>query len=197
MEKGPKWFKLQSSISFLFCSTSSSFIPSIPLLLSTATAFYTICHRGIYHFYSLTTFGSLWVSFRDYPLAYRLLSHNHCSECVGCTTPHSQTKFLVLCLTSLYFFTSLIWIRIKPLHYLLLWHALSGLNPHLTLVGVMPSQQDILPQRSLRENPKIDPFFLLTARPHPLNTLNRVPPPMHWLGTSRWCLGLLYVLHSV
>ena len=37
------------------------------------------------------------------PLVCLLLSHYHCSKCIGCTTLHSQTKLLVLFLTSLYF----------------------------------------------------------------------------------------------
>ena len=69
------------------------------------------------------------------------------------------------------FFTSLIWIRIKPCHYLPLWHASSDPNPHLPLLGEMPSQQDISPQKSLSGNLKIDPFFLPTTKPHLLNTL--------------------------
>ena len=51
----------------------------------------------------LIAFGSLWVSFQDCLLAYWLLSHYHCFECVGCTTFHSQKKLLVLFLTSLCF----------------------------------------------------------------------------------------------
>ena len=57
----------------------------------------------------------------------------------------------------------------------------------------MPSKQDISPQRILSWNPKIDSFFLPTARPHPLIPLTRGLPPMYWLGTSRWCLGLVCV----
>ena len=125
----------------------------LPLLISSLLSpfivrnyhFYTIYHGEIYHFYPLTAFGSLLVSFRDCPLACQLLNHYHCFECVGCTTPYSQTKFLVLFLTSLCFFTFLIWIRIKPFHYLFLWDASSGPNPHLPLLGDIPSQQDILP----------------------------------------------------
>ena len=52
-------------------------------------------------------------------------------------------------------------------------------------------------QRSLSGNPKINPLFLPTTKPHPLNTLTHGPPPMYWLGTNRWCLGPLYMLHSV
>ena len=50
-------------------------------------------------------------------------------------------------------------------------------------------------QRGLSGNPKIDPLFLPTTRPHPLIPLTCGPPPMYWLGTSRWCLGPLYILH--
>ena len=106
-------------------------------LLFTTTPFYTICHGGIYHFYPSTTFGSLWVSFQDYPLANCLFSHYHCSKCVCCTTLHSQTKLLVLFFYLSLFFTFLIQIRIKPLHYLPLWHASSGLSPYLPLLGEM------------------------------------------------------------
>ena len=95
------------------------------------------------------------------------------------------------------FFTSFIWIRIKPLHYLPLWHASSDPNPYLPLLGEMSSQQDISPQKSLSENLKIDPLFLPTTKLHPLNTLTRGPPPMYWLGTNRWCLGPLCILQSI
>ena len=97
------------SLFFLFFSFSSSssfrplFSPPSPSLLFTATLFYTICHGGIYHSYSSTTFRFLWVSFQNCPLVCQLLSHYHCSKCVGCTTLHSQTKLLALFLTSLYF----------------------------------------------------------------------------------------------
>jgi len=94
------------SFSFSFYPPFSFFfflLASLLYVLFTTIAFYTICHGRIYHVYPLTTFGSLWVSFRDYPLACQLLNHYHYSECVGCTTPHSQTKLLVLFLTLLYF----------------------------------------------------------------------------------------------
>ena len=93
--------------------------------------------------------------------------------------------------------TSLIRIRIKPLHYLPLWHASSGPSPYLPLLGEMSSQQDISPQRILSGNPKIDLLFLPTAKPHPLKALTRGPPPMYWLGTNRWCSGSLCMLHFV
>ena len=111
--------------------------------------------------------------------------------------PIPRQNYLSCLLPLSVFFTTLIWIRIKPLHCLPLWHASSGPNPYLLLLGEMPPQQYIFPQRSLSGNPKIDPLFLLTARPHPLNTLTCDPPPMYWLGTSRWCLGPLCMLHSV
>ena len=61
----------------------------------------------------------------------------------------------------------------------------------------MSSQQDISPKRSLSKNPKINPLFLPTTRPYPLNTLTHGLPPMYWLGTSRWCLGPLCMFHFV
>ena len=54
-----------------------------PLSLLTATTFYTIYHDKIYHFYPSTAFGSLWVSFQDYPLACRLPNHYHCTVLVA------------------------------------------------------------------------------------------------------------------
>ena len=148
------FFSILSPLSFYFSFLSFSpiFFLLLPLpssaLLFTTTPFYTICHGGIYHFYPLTTFGSLWVSFQDYPLANCLFSHYHYSKCVCCTTLHSQTKLLVLFFYLSLFFTFLIQIRIKSLHYLPLWHASSGLNPYLPLLGEMPFQQDISPKET-------------------------------------------------
>ena len=50
-------------------------------------------------------------------------------------------------------------------------------------------------QRSLSRNSKIDSLFLPTTIPKPLIPLTRGPPPMYWLGTSRWWLGLLCMLY--
>ena len=90
-----------SCILLFFLFPILSFLPPsfVPFSLFMATPFYTIYHCGIYHFYSLTAFGSLWVSLQDYPLACRLPSHYLYSECVGCTTLHSQAKLLVMFLT--------------------------------------------------------------------------------------------------
>ena len=66
----------------LFCSFC-------PPLMFTATTFHTIYHGAICHFYPSTTFGFLWVSFQDCPLAFRLLNHYCSSECVGCITLNS------------------------------------------------------------------------------------------------------------
>ena len=124
----------------------------------------------------------------DLPAAQPLPLH-----CVGCTTPHSQTKMvLVLSLTSL---NTLIRIRIKSLHYLPLWHASIDSSSYLLLLGEMLSQQDISLQKSLSGNPKIGSPLLPTTRPHPLITLTYGPPPLYWLGTSRWCLSPMCILH--
>ena len=177
-----------SIFSFLFFLPLFSFVP--PFSLFTVTPFYTIYRGGIFHFYPSTAFGSSWTSFQDYLLAYQLLNHYHYFECVGCTTLHPKQNCLSCFLPLSLFFTSLVKIRIKPLHYLHLWHASSGLNLYLPLLGEIPSQQDISPQRSSSRNPKIDPLFLPTTRPHPLKALTHDPPSMYWLGTSRWCLAL-------
>ena len=54
---------------------SSFFFPHFPLC--TFMTFYTACHDRICHFYSLTTFGLLWVSFQDCSLVCWLPSHHH------------------------------------------------------------------------------------------------------------------------
>ena len=68
-------------------------------------------------------------------------------------------------------------------------------HTYLFWVKCYPSRT--FPQRSLSGNPRIDPPFLFTVKPHPLNTLTYGLPPMYWLGTSRWCLGPLCMLHFV
>ena len=50
------------------------------------------------------------------------------------------------CLLPLFVFTTLIWIRVKPLLHLPLWHASSGSSFYLLLLGEMSSQQDIFPK---------------------------------------------------
>ena len=58
------------------------------------------------------------------------------------------------------------------------------------------SKRAFIPKK-LEWEPQNIPFFLPITKPHPLNTLTRGPPLMYWLGTSRWCLGPLCMLHSV
>ena len=78
------------------CCGSSSFSVFITM------AFYTACRDRNYHFYPLIAFGSLWVSFQDYPLACRLPNHYHCTVLVA---PRliPRKKWFDLSLTSLYF----------------------------------------------------------------------------------------------
>ena len=142
-------------------------------------------------------FWPLWVSFRDCPLTFRLLSHYHNYECVGCTTPHSQTKLLVLFFTSLY--VSLLsfgqGLRLS-ITYLYGMHQVVSAHNYFFWVRCHPNRT-FPPQRSLSRNPKIDFFFLSTTRLHPLNTLTCGPPPIYWPGTSIWSLGPLCMLHFV
>ena len=53
----------------------------------------------------------------------------------------------------------------------------------------MSSQKGIFPKRSLGKNPKIDPLFPPTTKPHPLNPLTVGPPLLYWLDTNGWCFG--------
>ena len=80
------------------------------------------------------------------------------------------------------------WIRVKSSLYLLIWHASSGSNPYLSLLGEMSSQKIISSKEALAGILK-QTYFLPTAKPHPLNPLTEGPPPMYWLGISRWCPG--------
>ena len=187
------------SLIFLPCSTFISFrgddtsFLDAPLLFTTTT-FYIVYNDEIFHFYPSTTFGSLWVFFQDYPLAYWLPSYYHYTECVGCTTPYSQTKWLVLFLTFLCSYYSHLdkdWASPSPTSMACIkWSHLI-----LTSFGwdAIPARH--FSQRSLSKNPKIDSLFLPTTRPHPLIPLTRGPPPMYWLGASRWCLGPLCMLY--
>ena len=114
---------------------------------------------------------------------------------VGCTTPHSETKVVLFCLLHLFVFNTLIRIKVKPLPHLPLWHASSGFSSCLLLLGEMSSQQNISSQRNLSGNPKIGFPFLPTTKRHPVIPLTHGPPPMYWLGTCRWCLGPMCMLH--
>ena len=100
------WFVVFSFFSLFFFLVLPLVLPMmiIPLFLMIPTVrsyhpLYCLSYV-IYHFYPLTAFGPLWVSFQDCLLACRLPNHYHCTECVGCATPHSQTKMacLVSCL---------------------------------------------------------------------------------------------------
>ena len=65
-----------------FLSFPSPFFPSLVLFFVLVYCvhlwpFYTTYRDKIYHFYPLTTFGPLWVSFQDYTLVCWLPSHYH------------------------------------------------------------------------------------------------------------------------
>ena len=98
------WFICSYFLFFLFLPYSISISCSgcCILLLFTIIAFYIVYHDKIYHFYPSTTFGSLWASFQDCPLACRLPNYYHYTMLA---TPHpiSKQKWLVLSLTSLFF----------------------------------------------------------------------------------------------
>ena len=100
------WFVVFSLFSLFFFLVLPLVLPMmiIPLFLMIPTVrsyhpLYCLSYV-IYHFYPLTAFGPLWVSFQDCLLACRLPNYYHCTEYVGCATPHSWTKMacLVSCL---------------------------------------------------------------------------------------------------
>ena len=185
------FFRISVSFIFFFLPLFLAFVPP-PSLLFTTMAFNTACRDRIYPFYPLIAFGSLQALPRlptSLPAAQPLPLH-----CVGYITPHSQTKVVLFCLLPLFVFNTLIWIRVKSLPHLLLWHASNGSNSCLLLLGEMSFQHDISPQRSLSENPKIGFPLLPTAKPHLHIPLTHGPPPLYQLGTSRWCLDPMCML---
>ena len=56
-----------------------------------------------------------------------------------------------------------------------------------------PSRTFLL--KELEQEPQNRLPFLPTTRPHPFIPLTRGPPPLYWLGTGRWCLSLVCMLH--
>ena len=87
---------------FLFRCCSLSFFVFLFLflflfLLCITMAFYTVCRNRIYHFYPLTTFGMLWVSFQDCPMVYWLPNHRHYTVlAVPCLIPKQKWFCFVL-----------------------------------------------------------------------------------------------------
>ena len=97
-----------------FLSTSPSFSLFLcPPSLFPATLFYTIYHCEIYHFLPLNCFWLLMGVLPRLPIGLPTLLEM-------CWLHHSPFLDKIACLVSYLspFFTSLIWIRIKPPHYL-------------------------------------------------------------------------------
>ena len=115
-----------------------------------------------------------------------------------CWLHHSPFPNKITCLVS-YLSSFLFHPNGKGLSYLTtyLYGMYQVVLAHTYLFWVKSHPSRTFPQRSLGGNSIIDPVFLPIAKPHPLNTLTRGPPPMYWLGTSRWCLGPLCTLYSV
>ena len=74
-------------------------------------------------------------------------------------------------------------------------HQVVSAHTYFFWVSFHPSSK-FLPKK-LEWEPHNRPHFLPIAKPHPLKALTCDPPPMYWLGTSRWCSGPLCMLHSV
>ena len=62
-------------------------------------------------------------------------------------------------------------------------------QPFANLFWVKCHPSKALPQIKPRQEPQNRPSFLPTIKPHPLNPLTEGPPPLYWLGTSRWCFS--------
>ena len=156
-------------------------------------AFYTVCRNRIYHFYPLTTFGMLWVSFQDCPMVYWLPNHRHYTVlAVPCLIPKQKWFCFVL-----YFpwhshpdksGASLLPTSITCTSWFQLMFASFGWD-------VIPARH--FPQKSLNGNPKIGSPFSPPPdhTPSYLLPLTCGLPPLYWLGIGRWCLSLVCVLH--
>ena len=70
-------------------------------------------------------------------------------------------------------------------------------QPIHTFFGWDPILVGHFSQKNLSGNSHNKPHFLPTIKLHPLKTLTRGPPPMYWLGTSRWWSVPLCMLHSI
>ena len=185
------------SLIFLPCSTFISFrgddtsFLDAPLLFTTTTL-YIVYNDEIFHFYPSTTFGSLRLSFQECPLACPATTIAPNVLVASLLIP--QKKWLVLFLTFLCSYYSHLdkdWASPSPTSMACIkWShlILTSFGWDAILVGHFS-------QRSLSGNPKINPLFLATTRPHPLIPLTCGPPPMYWLGISTWCLGPLCMLH--
>ena len=68
---------------------------------------------------------------------------------------------------------------------------------HTYLFWVKCNPNKTFPPKKFEHEPQNRPSFLPTTKPYPLNTLIRGPPPMYWLGTSRWCPDPLCMLYSI
>ena len=62
---------------------------------------------------------------------------------------------------------------------------------HIFLIWVVCHPSKTFPPKELEWKPQNRLPFLPSARPHPLLPLTCDPPPLYWLGTSRWCLSLI------
>ena len=120
---------------FLCFSFLSFFFLALSLILAVVLPSFTI------HNYCLLPLNCFWLVVgilprlpTGLPIAQPLPLH-----CVGCATPHSQTKNGLFYLLPVFVLITLICIRAKPLPRLPLWHASNDSNSYLLLLGEMSS----------------------------------------------------------
>ena len=138
-------------IFYLPLVTPSSFHPSP--IHGYLYPFYTCLNLWDFSLLSLRMYQLLLASFQDYPLACWLPGHYLFLEGACHTTPHFQTKIIVL-FSLAHYLASPQQIRVKCSLYLPLWHALNGHSLYLPLLGEMPSQQSIFSKRVSTGTPK-------------------------------------------
>ena len=125
-----------------------SFFILLLLLLSYCAhlwPFYTACSDKIYHFYPFNCFWLVVGVLLGLPIGLPVAQPPPL-YCVGCATPHSQTKVVFFCF--LLSFGVSIRIRVNPLPYQPLQRASSCSSSYLPLLDEMPSQQEISPNRT-------------------------------------------------
>ena len=151
----------------------------------------------LWDFSLLSLTGFLWASLQGFPLTYWLSQPLPLLRV--CLLHHFPSPDKIL-----FFFLPFISQYLPSLMdkdwrlslYLSLWHASNGLSPLLASFGLYAIPVRHFPKRSLNRNPRIDPLFLPTTKPYPLNPLIKSPPLLYWLGRSMWCPNI-YVSSTI
>ena len=115
-----------------------------------------------------------------------VFADHYWSVCVPFPIARQKKTILFVCLP---WHPFLLWSECFLSPYLS-WHALSGSNSALLLLGGMSSQQDTFPKIARAGTSNIGLSPLPTAKPCPLTSDPWPHRVLYWLGTDCWGLGL-------